>query len=313
MSFQKNKILSENIGVLDIGTSKIRIAICSIKNREIELLGYGEKRQNSDDVEMQEIQNIESVCENIALALKKAETEAGVSPDNLIINIPTPEIFLEHIDLNYVRESSTKINKKELYEIMEHLESRALKKHYKIIKSNSGYGENELKLIISNIGQITTDGIKSKKLLDTNPKEIGISLTNVFLPENKYETIEYIENFLQKKITQVIPTEYSLSHLFPDHSDMVMIDIGCSHTSVVVQRNYTIVGAKKLAFGMNDLIKKIHNNYNLSQTKIINQMDENIFLQEKANFLDIFHDILAISIEEMIGDDICPHQFFMSG
>ena len=64
---------------------------------------------------------------------------------------------------------------------------------------------------------------------------------------------------------------------------------------------------------MNDLIKKIHNNYNLSQTKIINQMDENIFLSEKANFLDIFHDILAISIEEMIGDDVCQHQFFMSG
>lgn len=74
--FQSNKIHAETIGIIDIGTSKIRVAICAIKNREIELLGYGEKRQDQKDILMQEIQNIESVCENIASALKKAEVEA---------------------------------------------------------------------------------------------------------------------------------------------------------------------------------------------------------------------------------------------
>lgn len=313
MNFQKNTLDSEIIGILDIGTSKVRVAICAIKNREIELLWYGEKRQDEHDIIMQEIQNIEAVCENIAQALKKAEIEAGVSPDNLIINIPTTEIFLEHSQLNYVREPLWDISKGELYQIMTHLEKNALRKHYKTIKQNSGYSENELKLIISNIAKIKVDGKENKQLIGTNPSEISLSLTNVFLPANKYDIIEDIENFLDKKISQVIPTEYSLSHLFPDHSDMVMIDIGSSHTSIVVQRDSTIIGAKKLAFGISDLIKKIQKKYKLSQFKIIQSIDQNIFEPEKEEFLDIFHDILAIAIEEIIGKAICPHYFFMSG
>jgi len=59
MTFVTKKINSKIICILDIGTYKIRAAICKFKNHEFHLVGYGEKRQNSDDIIIQDFVNIE--------------------------------------------------------------------------------------------------------------------------------------------------------------------------------------------------------------------------------------------------------------
>ena len=47
---------------------------------------------------------------------------------------------------------------------------------------------------------------------------------------------------------------------------------------------------------MNDLIKQIQGQYNLSKIHIINQIDSSNFEKEKTVFLNIFQDILSISL-----------------
>jgi hypothetical protein len=67
-----------------------------------------------------------------------------------------------------------------------------------------------------------------------------------------------------------------------------------------VKKDGYILGAKKLTFGMNDLIKRIRQNYKFTRAEIIKKIDEDIFELEKAEFLEIFKDIIAITLEDIL-------------
>lgn len=312
MNFIKQEIKPKIIWIIDIWTYKIRVWICKIINRDVELVWYWEKRQDEDYIEMQEIKNMKWVSENISLAIKKAEKDWNIEVNDVIINIPTTNLFFEFSQINHIRENSEKeIDDMELYEIMKIVESIALKKHFKAIKDSSWYKRNDLKLIISNISKIISDNKETKILIWTTPKEVNISLLNVFIAESKYETIDYIKKAIWKNITKIIPSEFAITWLFKDVRDVVIIDIWNSHTSIIVKKDDNIEWAKKLAFWINDLIKQIRKNFNLTKNDIINSIDLDRFTAEKANFLSIFKDVLTITLEEILWTKICPNNFFM--
>lgn len=312
MNFIKQEIKPKIIWIIDIWTYKIRVWICKIINRDVELIWYWEKRQDEEYVMMQEIQNLKWVAENISLAIKKAERDWDIKVEDVIINIPTTNLFFEFAQINHIRENLSKnIDDNELYDIMKIVETLALKKHFKTIKENSWYKKNDLKLIISNISKIYSDKIETKVLVWTNPTVVNISILNVFIPESKYETISYIKKAIWKNIVNVIPSEFAITWLFKEVREVVIIDIWNSHTSIIVKKNDNIKWAKKLAFGINDLIKQIRKNYNLTKNDIIQTIDMDRFTLEKANFLSIFKDVLVITLEEILWKEICPNNFFM--
>ncbi len=314
MNFIKKEIKPKIIWIIDIWTYKIRVWICEIINRDVELIWYWEKRQDDGYIVMQELQNLEWISDNIAQAIIKAENDWNIKVEDIIINIPTPNLFCEFSKINHIREdTSKKIDTKELYKLLEIVESRALKKHYKSIKNHSGYKKNDLKLLISNITNILIDNKETKKLTWENPKEVNISLLNVFIPESKHETIKYIEKSINKNIINIIPSEFALTWLLEKIKDVVIIDLWNSHISITVKKHNNIIWVKKLSFGINDLIKQIRKNYNLTKNDIIESIEDNIFLPEKLKFLTIFKDILTITLEEILWKKVCPNDFFMLG
>jgi len=314
MNFINKKIKPRIIWIIDIWTYKIRVWICEIINRDVELIWYWEKRQDDGYIVMQELQNFEWISENIKQAIIKAETDWDVKVDDIIINIPTPDIFFEFSKINHIREdTSEKINDKELYKLLEIVERWAIKKHYKSIKSHSGYKKSDLKLLISNITNILIDNKKTKQLTWKNPKEINISLLNIFIPESRYEIIKYIEKSINKNIVNIIPSEFAITWLLEKTKNIVIIDLWNSHISITVKKHNNIIWVKKLSFGINDLIKQIRKNYNLTKNDIIESIDQNIFLPEKLKFLTIFKDILTITLEEILWKKVCPNDFFMLG
>ncbi|QFR38779.1 hypothetical protein A9Q91_00910 [Candidatus Gracilibacteria bacterium 28_42_T64] len=314
MTFTKKKIPSKIIGIVDIGTYKIRVGICKLKNKELELIGYGEKRQDTDDIILQEYVNIEGICANINKAIEKAEQDSHTQVEDIIINIPFDELFFEHSKINYIRENSEiEIDKKELYKIIQTIESQSIQKHLKNIKQISGYTKENLKLIISGINEIKIDSKKTKALIGKAPREINISLLNIFIPENKYELTQSLARRTGKTIVKIIPSELAITNLFKTKKDIVIIDLGNSHTSIIVKKDYDILGVKKISVGINALIKQIKANHDLRNIEIINSIEEAIYLDEKEEFMKIFKDILIISLEEILGNSLCPSDFFMTG
>ncbi len=314
MPFTQKKIAPKIIWIIDIWSYKIRVWICKIFNNELNLIWYWEKRQNTDDIVMHEFVNLEWICENINAAIDKAENDSGTKIHDIIINIPFEEIFFETSKINHIRSNpKVEITKQELTQIMEDVETQALKKHYKHIRSTSGYTKKDIRLIIWGISEIKIDKEKSKKLLKLSPKEINISLLNIFIPEAKYETIQTIWRVLGKNIKKIIPTEFAITKLFKKKQDVVVIDLWSTQTSIIVKKDNKIVWVKKYAFGIDSLIKKIRQNYNRTKIEIIKTIDQNIYELEKKEFLEIFENILVISLEEILWETLCPSDFFMIG
>ena len=255
MNFDVKKIEPKYVWMIDIWTYKIRVGICKVFNRNVELIGYWEKRQDLNDIYLQEIKNIENVCINIKEAVEKAEIDAKMKIKEFMVNIPTSNIFFESSTINYVKQEPDKeINDESMYKILKDIELNIFKNHYKRIKSSSGYDKSDLKLIISNISNIMLDWNPSKSLLWKKARFIDASVLNIFITRTKFEIKNQLANYLKKDVVRIIPTEYALAGLFSDKKNVVILDFWNTHTSVIVKRNWNILWVKKLTFGINDFI-----------------------------------------------------------
>ena len=135
MDFNVKKIEPKFVGIIDIWTYKIRVGICKVFNRSVELIWYGEKRQDLNDIYLQEIKNIENVCENIKQAVEKAEIDAKMKVQEFMVNIPTSNIFFESSTVNYIKQEPEKeIDDESMYKILKDIELNIFKNHYKRIK-----------------------------------------------------------------------------------------------------------------------------------------------------------------------------------
>lgn len=309
MNFVQQKIEAKIIWIIDVWTYKARVAITQYKNRDLELIWYWEKRQDFIN-NCQE--NISWITEAIKSSIKKAEYNWNTKINEIIINIPFQELFLESSKINYIRKNIDKeIDIEELNEIIKEIKEIALKKAFRNIKNNYSYDKNQLKLIICNISSILIDKIDTKELIWKNPKEINISMLNIFIPDTKYEQIEKIAQNIDKKIIKIIPSEYSIAKLDYNKKDVVIIDLWSCHTSVIVKQNENIIWAKKISVWIRELIKDVCKKYSKTRVEVIDTIDLDLYLEEKEKFLEIFRDVIIISLEEILWDKICPDNFFM--
>lgn len=313
MTFKREEIKPRYIGVIDFWTYKIRVWICKILNKNVELIWYWEKRQETDDISLLEIKNLESVCNSIKQAIKKAEIDAKTKVYEFVINIFSHDLLFEASKINYNIEKPNLINEEKLYNIFKDIESIAFRNSYKKIKNNTWYNKNDLKLIINNISNIKLDWeFYTKDIVWTSPEEIEVSILNIFITEQKYALNKLIEKSLKKEIIKIIPTEYALLSLFSDRRSIVIIDLWNSHISVIVKKDSYVLWAKKLSFWINDLIKNIRKNHKISNIEIIKMIDTDNFQTEKIEFLEIFKDIIAITLEDILRWEICPNNFFIT-
>jgi len=312
MNFTKKKIKPEIIWIIDIWTYKSRTAITKYHNKELELIWYWEKRQ---DFLNNYKENLSWIIKNIEDSIVKAEKNWNIKIKNIVLNIPFEEVFFEVTKINYIRkDTSKKIDDEELLEILKEMKKSSLKKAYNNIKNNYSYNKEQLKLIICNINKILIDKVKTKKIVWTNPIEINISMLNIFIPEENYKYIKKIWSDLNKKILKIIPSEYSIAKLDYNNKKVVIIDLWSCHTSVIVKKHDNIIWIKKISVWIRDLIIEISKKYLITRAYVIDTIDENdLYINEKNKFLEIFQDVLIIALEEILWTNSCPSNFFMIG
>ena len=312
-NFKKKNINSEILAIADIWSYKIKIAIIKILKDKIELLSFSEKRQSIWDIENNQIQNLDSVCENISLAIKKAEEKAQVKTDSLIINSTFSQSFLESKKINYKRKNNKQIDKEELKIILEEVEKKVIKSNIKNIEANFLQSKNNLELIINHISNIYIDWKNTDNILWENWEKISFFITNIFLQKNSLENINYIEKYLNKKIIKIIPEEFSLTRLWEKQKDVVIIDIWNSSSYIIIKNEkWDIIWARKVNIWIEKLVNKIKKNSSLTRSEIIKKIDRDDFAkQEKKEFLEIFSFILIEAIKSIIKDKVCTNNFFI--
>ncbi len=308
--FKKELLWIDNIALIDIWSYKIKIAKCSFKKWEIEIISYAEKRQEQDIIVNWEISDISLLCENIKIALKKVDPKNEIK--QIIINSVTSDIFLTSSKVIYEREKFIdKLKKEEIFRIVKEKEIECLEKGLKYIKSKTPYIKDDLRILLSNINNILIDNKEVSDLFWKTWKTINLSFTNIFIPNSKFEVVETIEKLLNKEIISIIPEEYSITKLFNQDKDIVVISIWNLSTYISIKKWYEVLWTTKINIWMNDLFKKIKEKKLIPTEKIIKDLD-NDFFEEKEFFLAALKDCIIVGLQELVWWKICPSNFFIT-
>ena len=304
---------SKIIGIIDIWSHKIKVWICEILDNTSTLIWYWEKRQDSEYSFLWEYKNIEWICENIQEAISKAEIDSNNKIEDIIINFPFEEVFFCHKKLNHNRKIwDLFIDDRESEFILAKLKKINHTACLEKISNKSTYLEDDLKLILNNISNIKIDWTIVNSLINNKWNKISISLLDIYIPISKYNLLHYIWNVINKNILKIVPSEFSLIKLFSVEKDLTIIELWNAHTSIIVKKDNELIWVSKAPLWIDDLIKNIKINNNISSIEAINSIDDNIYIKEKNDFLNIFDDLLVSWIEDIIWNEVCPDKFFIT-
>lgn len=318
MSFIDKILPTKKILVVDIGTYKVKAAICEQKDGNFDIIWYWEKRQETSDIIHWEIWNIEWICETIESAFIKASLESETNPKDMIINIPTSHIISEVNKINYKRDTkNTWIDLRELDEMIAKVEYLSLEKAKKSITEKTGYQDIDMKLIVSSITKMSIDWQQVTNPIGFTGENISISTLNIFIPLSKYNLLQTIWTYLNKNIVSIVPLEFSVPKLIEYTSmsfeDMVFIDIWNTKTTIIVQKSGSITWFNRLDIWTNDLIKDIaENTWDLTVNIINNLDDTKNYLEEKKKFFELWKSGFIIALKDVLWEDISPYKLFLT-
>lgn len=312
----KTKKINNNkiVTIVNVGSYKVRSIICSFSSGGIKILWYWEKRQSRLDVINNEINNLVWISDTINNAIYKAELEWNTKSEDIIINPFFSKTFY------YSKRISHKIN--DLSKIIWEKEiSKILSDNYRISingmnnKLNNVYGlsKEDLVLILWNIVDIKIDWIKQDKLFWYRWEDIELKMLNSFILKSDLEVINDISNYLWKNIIKIVPEDYSVTKIWNENIDILFLNIWNSTIILSLKsKEGFLVDSIKLDIWIWDLIKDIKITSNKSRSEIIKKLDrEDLFKEEKKEFLIHFWDILIAGLKDMLIWKLCPNNFIL--
>ncbi len=314
--FTTAKIASNDIiSIVNVGSYKVKTVICSFSFGWVKILGYWEKRQSRLDIVNNEINNVSWVCETIEQSILKAESLAWVSPKKIIINPFLSNTFYYSKKIHHKQKDNEKvIDKKELEKIISSVEKQSLSSIYKDINSKFWIEKQDLQIILTHISQIKIDWEKTNSLIWKTAEDIKIEISNMLISQTNYKLIQDISNFLGKKVLKVIPEEYWLTAIWNEKKQVVNLNIWNASTFISITSSDTLKSSIKLDVWIQDLLKPIIQNTSKKRSEIIKKLDrDDLFKDEKNNFLSLFTDILTSGLKEVLSWNICPHNFMLTG
>lgn len=319
MWFIEKIIPGKKVLIIDVWTYKVKIALCDFKNQEVEILSYWEKRQEESNIVWCEIWNIEWISDTIESLLSFVLKWQDYNPKDIIINIPTSTLVSSTNKIIYSRaKKDEKIDLDELDYIIWKAEKKALEDAKKDITKKTWFNDVDMKLITSSITSISIDNFFAFNPIWFTWENVALSTLNIFIPASRYNIIEVIWNQLSKNVLSIIPLEFSLPKILENtdykDEDVIFIDIWNTKSAIIVQKKWVIAWFNRIDIWMNDLIKNIRRNTWKTKIEIIKDIDnEELFLDEKNEFLAVWEEWFVITLKEILKSQVIPNKIFLSG
>lgn len=311
MNFTKHHITAKTLCIIDIGSYKLRACAARFKNKKIYLLGYSEKRQDISYFANQECLNLPGLCNNISELIEKLEREIDETVVDMVINYPFGELFLSSKKINYKRKKPHDwISLEEIHSIMQSVEKLCLKKLTEEIEKLYGLTSKEIQIILSRVNSISIDTRNYDRVIWAQGINMKISLLNAFIPLSKYNLIIQIGNVLSKNIYKILPTEYCITKIFSEE-DIVVINIWATQTTLSIKKENEVFQISKIPIGIHDLVNKISKKHPHTQAEIIENMNWQLYNEEKTDFFHIWGESFWITLKELLGEEICPKYFYI--
>jgi len=300
MPFSISNIVDYNRFIaLDIGSSKIKVLICSIESGELRVLGSSIVRESKKNIIDGEIADLYGVSESIKKAISQAGKDLDEVPNDIVISLSSPLTLTDTISMNYIRDD------KDIPITMEEIDSAVKKIEHKSFERIKSKAElrvdvigSEMKLVTTSITSITVDGQKLSNPVGFTGKNIRLRIINIFVPISYANMIQNIGRGLGKNIISLIPTIITLPKLIEETDENFdyncFLDFGHTKTTIVIENNGEIIGGNTLNYGFSLLEEEFRRkepklSY-LDIEHIITHMEEKY--PKYSGIIDPFFDIL---------------------
>lgn len=313
MKFTKKHIAAKNLCIIDIGSYKLRTCGARFKNKQVQILGYSEKRQDISYFANNECLNLPWLCENILESIEKLEAQIDFTFDDIVINYPFWELFLGSKSINYKRDHPNEaITISELEDIMQSVEKLCLSKLSLEIDKLYGLSHEEVQIILSRVNKVSIDGKKYEKIIGQQWGNMKISVLNAFIPTSKHNLISQLGNVLGKNIYKILPTEYCITKIFPQ-KNILIINVWATQTTLSLKSEGEVIAISKISIGINDLVNKIQKHTGDTRAEIVDNLSGEEYPNEKNNFLTVWWESIGITLGELLGNKICPKNLYVWG
>lgn len=257
------KSQSTPVVVLDIGTVNVKALVVQFKHGVIEVLGLGRARQGLNDMQAGAIADIEAVITNCNRALSRAEKQAGLSAERVVVGLAGELIKGITVNLRFKRpDSSQHLDQLELDRLIRQAQSQALDQARQDVALETGNSEVELNLVNSALVAMSIDGHQVTNPIGFQGREISIQLYTAFAPLVHTGAIERVVNQLNLDLIAVAAEPFAVARsLIGDDSqaslNAILIDIGGGTTDIAVLRDGGLEGTRMFSIGGRSLTQSI--------------------------------------------------------
>ncbi len=305
---------SRTITIINVGSYKVRVLIASFDHWEISILGYWEKRQSRLDSVNNEILNTSGITEAISEAIVIADGGNNFESDEVVINpFFSPQFFYSKKFAHKRNESDTPLSQQELTHIINHVHTLADWPIDHEIQQKLWIGTIDMLAIMKNISSITLDWVDVSSGSVLYGEDVTIWMIHSYIPKENVKMISDIVNFIWKSIIQIIPEEYALTYIDNDSAGCVYISVWNTTTLVSIKSDDDMfLWGEKIWVWMESLISQISKKSWKNRSEVIKKLNrEDLFLNQKESFLEIFNQFLIEGMKEILGTRKCPSRFIL--
>jgi cell division protein FtsA len=266
----QDKIESEYIVALDIGTEFVKALIARQKDDSLDIVGVGRARQDVSDMHSGAIADITGVVRNCEEALAAAEDQAGLQAKRVVIGIAGELVKGVTNTIRYRRPQPDRpLDASEMEFIIEKVQERAQVKAQHQIALETGNEDVEVKLVNSALVSIHIDGYKVSNPLGFQGRDVAVQIYTAFAPMVHIGALERVADELALELVAVAAEPFAVSRavLGNDASSnftAILADVGGGTTDIAVVNDGGVEGTKMFGIGGRSFTRTIGSEMNLS-------------------------------------------------
>lgn len=244
---------------LDIGTKEIKAIIATTEEKDkINIIGFAQTNQTLGLLSNDITNNVTELVNKCRTVIKRAEKDAGVSPEKMIIGFGSAVIKNTSKVLKFSRSnSSQKLQYEELKDIINKLERIAFEKSRKELAQELGTLDIDLKLVGADVNKFVLDKYNLANPIGFHGKNIEVNLFNTFATEGDLAVFNTLAAELKKEIVKICSETYAMSHCIKNTHNYLIIDIGATTTDLAFISNGINIKNDSFNIGGNTFTKRI--------------------------------------------------------
>lgn len=321
--------LSNYFIALDIGTEFVKALICEIDGTKAVVRGYGRQRQRLGDMQYGAVTDIGGVIENCEAALERAEEQAGVMPEQVVMGIAGELVKGATTTVHYERSRpNSKIDLTELKNIVHKVQWKAFDQVRQQLAWETGHSEIDVKLVNAAIVDVRIDGYRITNPVGFQGKDVTIGIFNAFAPLVHLTALQAIPEELDLDLLSIAAEPYAVARSMgiEDQGEFsaIFIDIGGGTTDVAVVNNGGVVGTKMFALGGRTFTKRLASTLNVSFDKaeevklaytsnMLNQDSKKVVRDAVSGDAEVWLAGVGLTLGEFSNLDIFPSRILLCG